>query len=189
MDNKIVNAVFKHTMALKMPGNNMPIKLSAVTSMSWTLDGYALAVGWIWGGVSVWSVFGSLLMCTISEDTFCHTSDGVLTDTNELFFTGVQALFWSSTGFSLFLLPSPSFSTETIKDIFILPFAKSSILNCHSWNNGRHICMLGSDRILLYTGLQSGASPNSVDPVNWETIHIPTLYLTENWPMKVFIFC
>jgi hypothetical protein len=126
-------------------------------------------------------------MSTISEDTFVHASDGVLTDTTELFFTGVQDLFWSQSGYSLFMLPSTSFSTETIKEIFILNFAKSSLLACHSWNNGRHICLLSSDRILLYSGLQSGVTPNSIDTVNWETIHIPVMYLADNWPIKVFI--
>lgn len=189
MDEYGVTANFSHAMALKMPGgDNVPIKLGAVAALSWTDDGYALAVGWLWGGASVWSVFGSLLMSTITEDTFVHASDGVMTETNELFFTGVQDLFWSSSGFDLFLLPSTSFSTETIREIFIVPFAKSSLLNCHSWNNGRHICLLGSDRILLYAGLQSGISPSSIDPINWETIHIPAIYLADNWPIKVNFF-
>lgn len=48
-------------------------KLSAVSSLSWTSDGFALAVGWFYGGYSVWSVFGCMLSSTISEDTYVHS--------------------------------------------------------------------------------------------------------------------
>lgn len=182
-DNLVVS--YSHEMALTMPGTTVSMLLSPVTSLSWTPDGYALAVGWSYGGVSVWSVYGSLLMSTISEDTFANSSGGVLSDTNEVFFTGVQDLFWDPSGFSLFLLPASTFNNETVRDIFVLPFSKSSLLTCHSWSNGKHICLLGSDRILLYQGLQTGDDHKSMDHNSWETIHIPPLYLADNWPIKV----
>ena len=42
-----------------------------VQCLSWTPDGCAIAVAWSWtchGGLAVWSVFGSLLMCTLGGD-------------------------------------------------------------------------------------------------------------------------
>jgi hypothetical protein len=90
------------------------------------LDGYAIAVAWVYGGFSVWSLFGCLLTSTISEDTFVHASDGIVTDTNEIFFTGVQQLFWSE--HSLFLLPASTYEKETVMDLYIIEFARSSLL-------------------------------------------------------------
>lgn len=34
----------------------------------WTADGRALAVAWCGGGVSIWSTFGGLLMCSLGWD-------------------------------------------------------------------------------------------------------------------------
>ncbi|KAJ1341122.1 hypothetical protein BSLG_004293 [Batrachochytrium salamandrivorans] len=97
--------------------------LHAATALSWTQDGYALAVAWLYGGMSVWSVYGSLLMSTISEDTFVHSADGIVNNTNELFFTGTQDLV---TGFFYY-------TYESVSDIYVLQFAKASILTCDSW--------------------------------------------------------
>lgn len=36
--------------------------------LRWTADGRALAVAWSGGGVSVWSTFGGLLMCSLGWD-------------------------------------------------------------------------------------------------------------------------
>jgi WD40 repeat protein len=117
-----------HDVAITKPGDKAnPIKLSAVTCISWSSDGYAIAFSWIFGGFSVWSLFGCLLTSTISEDTFVHSSDGIVTDTEELFFTGVQDLFWAPGDHYLYLLPS-SASSDEIFDIYALEFGKSSIL-------------------------------------------------------------
>ncbi|XP_023222125.1 RAB6A-GEF complex partner protein 1-like [Centruroides sculpturatus] len=40
----------------------------AVTYLKWSPDGMALAMAWEKGGLAVWSVFGSLLMCTLGWD-------------------------------------------------------------------------------------------------------------------------
>jgi hypothetical protein len=116
-----------HDLALTKPGDkHTAIKLSAIASLCWSSDGYVLAVAWIYGGFSVWSLFGCLLSSTISEDTFVHASDGIVTDTNEIFFTGVQELFWAE--HSLFLLPAPNFDKEIVLDLYVIDFAKSSML-------------------------------------------------------------
>lgn len=68
-------ASISYSLSITKPGTkSAPIKLSAVTSLSWSSDGYALAVGWAYGGLSVWSVYGCLLTSTVSEDTFVHAS-------------------------------------------------------------------------------------------------------------------
>jgi hypothetical protein len=88
-----VQASLSYSLAITKPDKiSSPIKLSAVAGLSWSSDGYALAVAWMYGGLSVWSVYGCLLTSTVSEDTFVHSSDGVVSDTDERFFTGVQDL-------------------------------------------------------------------------------------------------
>jgi hypothetical protein len=42
--------------------------VGAVTCMRWTPDGTALAMAWKKGGFALWSVFGSLLACTVGGD-------------------------------------------------------------------------------------------------------------------------
>jgi len=39
-----------------------------VTSLAWTSDGHAIAVGWQNEGMAVWSVYGRLLMTTVRDD-------------------------------------------------------------------------------------------------------------------------
>ena len=181
--NNHITANFSHECIV---GNNQaPIRLGHVSSLSWTVDGFALAVGWLFGGASVWSVYGACLMSTISEDTSIYSSDGVITNTTELYFTGIQDLFWGPADFTLFMLPSPRFDNEIITDIFVLDFAKSSLLNCSTSDNSRRICLVSTDRIILYVGVQPGNTSISIDTANWDTIHIPTLYLNENWPVNV----
>jgi hypothetical protein len=180
------NAVFSHTMSLGSTNSSLNlVHTSPVTSLSWTSDGYALAVAWLAGGVSIWSVYGSLLMSTISEDTFIHSADGIIKDTNELFFSGAQSLFWSPANFHLFILPSQAFDKDPISEIFVLPIAKASILYLNTWSNSRQVCLICSDRLLKYDGLRSDSSSFVTDPSNWETIHIPAIYLAENWPIRI----
>lgn len=49
-----------------LPQSNPLPEIDAVSSVSWTSDGYAVAVGYRGRGLSVWSVYGSLLT-SISE--------------------------------------------------------------------------------------------------------------------------
>ncbi|CAG8487730.1 7760_t:CDS:10 [Ambispora gerdemannii] len=44
------------------------LAVGPVTSIAWTSDGYAVAVGWRDEGLALWSVYGRLLMTSISED-------------------------------------------------------------------------------------------------------------------------
>ncbi|KAI8908491.1 hypothetical protein EDD86DRAFT_18401 [Gorgonomyces haynaldii] len=158
-------------------------KKSPVSCLQWTSDGFALAASWTYGGLSIWSVYGSLLSSTITEDTHAYSADGVITDTTDLYLSGVQDLFWGTADTDLFVLPMAKEDMPT--DLFVLPFAKSAILTCHSWNNGKHISLIGSDRIMVYTGLNVNSQSVSHDPIHWDTIHIPPMYLAENWPVLV----
>jgi hypothetical protein len=43
-----------------------------VQGIRWTPDGCAMAVSWEQGGLSLWSTFGALLMCTLGWDYGLH---------------------------------------------------------------------------------------------------------------------
>lgn len=88
----------------------------------------------------------------------------------------------------------------------MLQFAKASILTCNTWvktklsvdfkflsktqfhvlkSNSRHVCLLSDDRLMVYQGLQMDDDNTSLDPNNWETIQIPSVYIMHNWPITV----
>lgn len=43
--------------------------VDAVENLCFSPDGHVLAVSWVGGGLAVWTVFGSLLFCTL-DSTF-----------------------------------------------------------------------------------------------------------------------
>ena len=47
----------------------------AVLKIAWSPDGCALALSWLKGGLSVWSVFGACLFCTFASDR-AYACDG-----------------------------------------------------------------------------------------------------------------
>ncbi len=36
----------------------------------------------------------------------------------------------------------------------------------------------------MYDGIQTDTSMVGLDPLNWQTIHLPSMYLAVNWPIK-----
>ena len=48
-----------------------------MTCLKWTPDGTALAMTWSLGGFSLWSTFGSMIMCSLCWDYGIHVSDPV----------------------------------------------------------------------------------------------------------------
>ncbi|KAJ3277015.1 hypothetical protein HDV01_000067 [Terramyces sp. JEL0728] len=180
-----LTSTLTHTSAIMKPdGRNTPMKLSAISSMSWSSDGYALAVSWIYGGFSVWSIYGCLLTSTISEDTYVHASDGIVNETEEVFFTGVQELWWAPGDYFLFILPSTTLEKDIVLDLYVIEFAKSSILTSLSNQHNRNVCLVASDRLIVYEGMDKEEAVMGLDPLNWTTIHIPPMYLVANWPIK-----
>ncbi|KAI8806108.1 RIC1-domain-containing protein [Cladochytrium replicatum] len=152
-------------------------------AMEWSYDGYGLAVGWSLGGVSVWSAFGRLLMSTVSEDTFVQTPDGVSDQLPEAYFHGVRELFWGPGSYELFMLPL--FGTDGAPtDIYVISFAKSAISLFNTMDNVRNVFLVCDDRILLYEGNNKEFDVMNLDLVQWDTLQIPVMYITQNWPIR-----
>lgn len=66
----------------------------------------------------------------------------------------------------------------------MLEFGKSSILTSISNQHNSSVCIIASDRLLVYDGIQSDTSTIGLDPLNWQALHIPSMYLASNWPIK-----
>ncbi|CAG8764978.1 16404_t:CDS:2, partial [Cetraspora pellucida] len=64
----LVSKVFIMYFGYHILNDDAPISAGSVTSLAWTSDGYAIAVGWQNEGMAVWSVYGRLLMTTVRDD-------------------------------------------------------------------------------------------------------------------------
>ena len=60
--------MFKLSAILFLIGSDAGGVAGAIHCMRWTPDGTALAVAWHNGGLSLWSVYGALLLCTLGGD-------------------------------------------------------------------------------------------------------------------------
>ncbi|XP_075216315.1 guanine nucleotide exchange factor subunit Rich [Lycorma delicatula] len=91
-----------------------PGDVGPVTCLRWTPDGCAVAMAWANGGFSLWSTFGSLLVCSLSWDYGLHVE---LAKFNPL---TVHAMEWSSEGYQLWMV-------------------KKNICNdAHNWNSHKN---------------------------------------------------
>lgn len=69
-----------------------------VREMKWTPDGCAVAVAWSKGGISLWSTFGTMLMCSLGWDYGLHVD---LCNKNPF---DINCMDWSTEGYQLFML-------------------------------------------------------------------------------------
>ncbi|GFO03263.1 ric1 homolog, rab6a gef complex partner 1 [Plakobranchus ocellatus] len=78
-----------------------------VTCMKWTPDGTALALAWKNGGLSLWSVFGSLLLCTLGGDYSTSTDSG------SLYPPPIVSMEWGLEGYHLWMVSKNNSSQGT----------------------------------------------------------------------------
>ncbi|XP_049537457.1 guanine nucleotide exchange factor subunit Rich [Anopheles darlingi] len=83
---------------LSLSAKDFPGSPGSVRDMKWTPDGCALIVAWTNGGISLWSTFGSLLLCSLAWDYGLHVD---LTK-NDPF--NVISMDWSTEGYQLLMV-------------------------------------------------------------------------------------
>ena len=92
-----------------------------MTCLKWTPDGTALAMTWSLGGFSLWSTFGSMIMCSLCWDYGIHVSDPVSqnpgrTDLNTIsIFFQEQIFSLDRKGFDLRDFPSAYYPVHLVQ--------------------------------------------------------------------------
>ncbi|CAG8465384.1 5719_t:CDS:10 [Paraglomus occultum] len=174
--NYIGGIYFSHKLTI---GEKTRVSTGAVTSLAWTSDGYALAVGWRNEGLALWSVYGRLLMSTLQDEEL----QSFQTSCQDAFVHGVNDMFWSSGNCELFVLHQATTSTE--EQLYTIPFARSAVTGFHSSDNAKRGFLQMDDRLLLYRGGdQEDLSAINPDAIVWQHIQIPIMYISDNWPIK-----
>uniref|UniRef100_A0A3P9IZV7 Protein RIC1 homolog n=1 Tax=Oryzias latipes TaxID=8090 RepID=A0A3P9IZV7_ORYLA len=136
-------------------------KTGAVKVICWSPDCSVAMVTWECGGLSLWSVFGAHLICTLGED-FAHRSDGTKKEPLR-----ISSMSWGAEGYHLWVLPSnqarrrkEEHSME--EDSPPHPFLRAGILQFHfiksaltvnpCTSNQEHVLLHGEDRLYLTCG-------------------------------------
>ena len=94
---------------LILPTRDYPGNPGPVSCLKWTPDGTALVSAWQRGGFSVWSTFGTMIMCSLGWDYGPHVSDPV--EQNPL---AIKSLDWTAEGYQLWIINA---KTRTKKEV------------------------------------------------------------------------
>ncbi|KAJ1218059.1 hypothetical protein NDU88_005645 [Pleurodeles waltl] len=131
-------------------------KTGAVKLIRWSPDCSVVMVTWECGGLSLWSVFGAHLLCTLGGD-FAYQSDGTKKEPLKM-----NSMSWGTEGYHLWVISGdysqiatkePD-STDTAQQSGILQFQfiKSSLTVNPCMSNQEQVLLQGEDRLYLNCG-------------------------------------
>lgn len=147
------------THKIVLPANTFPESsvhsIGRISCMQWSPDSMVLATCWEKGGVALWSVFGALLMCSLSWDF------GQVDRFSPDAFVA-SSLSWSREGYQLWLIAKEQKAGDVSKDqLMQMSMAKSVLAS-----NPSAVCccresllLLTEDRLYLGVGSSSTDSP------------------------------
>ncbi|RLN07698.1 guanine nucleotide exchange factor subunit Rich-like [Panicum miliaceum] len=148
-----------------------------VACISWTPDNCAFAVGWKFRGLTVWSVSGCRLMCTIRQ-TGSNSASSPMVKPSALKFEplmgGTSHIQWDDNGYKLFAVE------ESLSErVLAFSFAKCCLNRGLSGTTYSHQVLYGDDRILL-------VQPDDADELKLLHLNVPVKYfvsldLLERW--------
>ncbi|PNJ81584.1 RIC1 isoform 4, partial [Pongo abelii] len=131
-------------------------KTGAVKLMRWSPDNSVVIVTWEYGGLSLWSVFGAQLICTLGGD-FAYRSDGTKKDPLK-----INSMSWGAEGYHLWVISGfGSQNTEIESDlgsvvkqpsILLFQFIKSVLTVNPCMSNQEQVLLQGEDRLYLNCG-------------------------------------
>jgi WD40 repeat protein len=145
-----------------------------VACISWTPDNCAFAVGWKFRGLTVWSVSGCRLMCTIRQ-TGSNSASSPMVKPSALKFEplmgGTSHIQWDDNGYKLFAVE------ESLSErVLAFSFAKCCLNRGLSGTTYSHQVLYGDDRILL-------VQPDDADELKLLHLNVPVSYISQNWPV------
>ncbi|NXA13813.1 RIC1 protein, partial [Sapayoa aenigma] len=131
-------------------------KTGPVKLIRWSPDSCVVMVTWECGGLSLWSVFGAQLICTLGGD-FAYQSDGAKKDPIK-----ISSMTWGSEGYHLWVIDGNS-SSNTKHDrsanneahqsgILQFQFIKSALTVNPCMSNQEQVLLQGEDRLYLNCG-------------------------------------
>uniref|UniRef100_A0A8C9J9R0 Guanine nucleotide exchange factor subunit RIC1 n=1 Tax=Panthera tigris altaica TaxID=74533 RepID=A0A8C9J9R0_PANTA len=131
-------------------------KTGAVKLVRWSPDNSVVIVTWENGGLSLWSVFGAQLICTLGGD-FAYRSDGTKKDPLK-----INSMSWGAEGYHLWVISGfGAQSTEIESDsksivkqpgILLFQFIKSVLTVNPCMSNQEQVLLQGEDRLYLNCG-------------------------------------
>ncbi|NXP08593.1 RIC1 protein, partial [Thinocorus orbignyianus] len=131
-------------------------KTGPVRLIRWSPDSCVVMVTWECGGLSLWSVFGAQLICTLGGD-FAYQSDGAKKDPLK-----ISSMTWGSEGYHLWVIDGNSSSnTKPERDanhearqfgILQFHFIKSALTVNPCMSNQEQVLLQGEDRLYLNCG-------------------------------------
>ncbi|NXJ99517.1 RIC1 protein, partial [Corythaixoides concolor] len=130
-------------------------KTGPVKLIRWSPDSCVVMVTWECGGLSLWSVFGAQLICTLGGD-FAYQSDGAKKDPLK-----ISSMTWGSEGYHLWVIDGNSSNVKPERDannearqfgILQFHFIKSALTVNPCMSNQEQVLLQGEDRLYLNCG-------------------------------------
>ncbi|XP_058682564.1 guanine nucleotide exchange factor subunit RIC1 isoform X2 [Poecile atricapillus] len=131
-------------------------KTGPVKLIRWSPDSCVVMVTWECGGLSLWSVFGAQLICTLGGD-FAYQSDGAKKDPLK-----ISSMTWGSEGYHLWVIDGNSSSNMKPErnanneaqqfGILQFQFIKSALTVNPCMSNQEQVLLQGEDRLYLNCG-------------------------------------
>ncbi|EDV23434.1 uncharacterized protein TRIADDRAFT_58051 [Trichoplax adhaerens] len=186
----------------------------AVRCIRWSPDGCVLAMSWEKCGLAIWTVFGSLILCTLRMD-YRPLIDGLGNQTLQ-----IRDLDWDVEGYHLWFVVDKSETFDSSPEcIYQMQFVKSASSVNPNAGNICHVLLQAEDRLYLHIldsnstsgylrsvndinsynsslderSFNKGNQPNqSQADINillgskqWCVIQVPSSYMVgENWPIR-----
>lgn len=146
-----------------------------VNCIAWTPDNYAFAVGWKLRGLTVWSVSGCRLMCTVRQIGLNSVSSPVGKPSQDFKYEpmmgGTSLFHWDEYGYRLYAVEEKSFER-----ILAFSFGKCGLNRGVSGTTYARQVLYGEDRLLI---VQS----EDTDELKILHMNIPVSYISQNWPV------
>ncbi|XP_019176206.1 PREDICTED: RAB6A-GEF complex partner protein 1-like [Ipomoea nil] len=147
----------------------------AVNCIAWTADNSAFAVGWKLRGLTVWSVSGCRLMCTIRQIGLNSLSSPVIKPSQERKYEpmmgGTSLMHWDEYGYRLYAVEEGSSDR-----IIAFSFGKCCLNRGVSGTTYVRQVIYGEDRLLV---VQS----EDTDELKILHLNLPVSYISQNWPI------
>jgi len=158
---------------LLLPTKDYPGCPGPVTCLKWTPDSTSLALVWAAGGFSIWSTFGTMIMCSVGWDHGARISDSIRKSPYN-----IQDLDWSAEGYQLWAVngcsrkftgkkdaefcpfPSqteeekeePDYSSHLGNSILVIPFVKSPLTVNPAMAANCQLYLQGEDKLYMNSG-------------------------------------